>query len=352
MAVNSGELRRLQPKPASDLADAAPDEPGVQSPRPELVRSDSHELSPTEQEMVAAIERRIALGDFHTIGQGRSADVYKLDIWDEPEVEQLGLRPWVIKSELRPTLQKTAVGNTLETEMLLQQTAHDIIAAAQEQSPDLPFARIPKPISLFCDTERQWLLMEYMEGDTLFERAVRAWVMRFRDPSFVDERDEPDGPPLHAWHRDRLIRALQDNDLAPMLPQRPGPVDPAAERDVDEQVFPGLALVARRERADVHGEEFGILTPRQFQALKNTLVALHKAGFWHRDVHPSNVVLLEADEVALIDFGLSLHDPERLRRSVDPHDRLYELESAFGMVLLPKDDQLLPILDKLTRPRR
>ena len=60
-------------------------------------------------------------------------------------------------------------------------------------------------------------------------------------------------------------------------------------------------------RGSLRGRQFGIdeLKSRIIPEINEALGALHDAGIIHKDLKPSNIMLTDSGDIAIIDFGIS-----------------------------------------------
>ena len=301
----------------------------------------SETLSPDEQLIVAEIRKRYNAGRGIHVGEGRSGLVVTIDGWTE-QAEHQGLKPWVIKSEQRLTPEQRALGLNLKKEAELQTTAHRIISEAQTRRPDLKFADIPSVHQLFYDTETEpqtrWLIMDYVEGETLFERALKQFLIHATDTSEAD---------VHNLKKDDLLTLVLDDSVINLLPPRyVAALNGLGEEqltELNEEQFIGIALEANRYSRDTSP----VISANQYEQIKNTIQALHASGFHHRDLHSSNIIIQPDGNVAIIDFGLSLHDAQKTRDSV--YTQTQESFFAAQTIRLPADLTMLDQYYKIAR---
>jgi serine/threonine protein kinase len=104
---------------------------------------------------------------------------------------------------------------------------------------------------------------------------------------------------------------------------------------VDDQAFYSMALLAGRPLSSL--AEAKRLPPldvlaRGFASIADALATLHKAGIVHRDVKPSNIVMLDDCTMVLADFGLA-----RTAQS----ERVTSTGQALGTPLYMSPEQIL-----------
>lgn len=223
--------------------------------------------------VIARIETIIARGAFTQLGAGQSADVIVLT---DPEHAD---GSWVIKQETGGHGKQQELGLTFEDEFALHQRAYEVVERAQAYNKRKSYAHIPRPYSLIRANEKNWLLMERMDGETLFERAAKLLVLTYETDD--EAREE--------------VQTMKKGALVDNLLKSYGTA-------FDDEHFLRIANEAYRYTKT----PCSILTPEQYKALRNTMDELHRHGVHHRDLHASNVMLLKNDDVAVIDFGASI----------------------------------------------
>lgn len=310
-----------------------------------LERIDSHVLSPTEQKVVDAIEARIREGGASLVGSGRSADVVILDIWDDAQASSH--QPWVIKQEHTRTDPQELLDISLTDEMVLQEKAFHCIHTTMQRATSAhgateSYARIPLPLSIFTDQQRRWFIMEYIRGDTLFERALKVYLHA------IHGHDEQ---LLVTQKRPELLSLLQrTTEYTAMSPDTKACIEDSIYlgQPIDERIFPHLLK-------DLHAAQQTLLPVAHVLALRQSLTALHHAGIYHRDLHPSNILLEPNGGVAIIDFGLAVHDPSAPSMSTESrHAHVYTPSRMRGYervtVSLVDDTavirSLIPVVDR------
>lgn len=312
----------------------------------------NRELTPSQRLIVDSIRERHKAGRSTTLGEGRSGKVVKIDFWDEKSAEQL--TPWVVKSEHHRTREQDLLNIELDDEMELQETAFRIIEAAKKRNPEVPYASIPRPLALFYESVKssdtphnkptRWLIMEAVEGETVFERTLKEFLRRF-----IDEPAEREA--ISKMQKEELIERILEDDVIHMLPPRfldeinSGLPMREGREDIDERHCIGIALQTHKYLSG----PTTILNMDQWNALKNTIDELHRKGLHHRDLHPSNIMLTNDGGVAIIDFGLSVHNEhEKNQRNVYAVETL---DGQFGsrIVRLPVDNKSLDDLYKIAK---
>lgn len=255
-----------------------------------MERRDAKAASTADKIAIDRIETLFQENRTVVVGSGRSADVVILDIWNNGTT-----KPWVVKQEVRRTREQKLLNTSLEGEMQLHDLAYLAVESAMEENPGKPFARIPKPLSLLKDTERQWLLMDYLPGDNLFVHTLRAHLLNFETDDEAKER-------IALMTRDELIVEITSDTFINTLPARL--VQELSDGTLDELGEQHWRMIALGVNRSSKGPSV-VFNARQHEALANTIDALHKAGIHHRDLHPGNVQILPDGSVGLLDFGLS-----------------------------------------------
>lgn len=309
-------------------------------PREPYERTDAGLVSETERQQIEKIERIILDGRSDIVGSGRSADVILLDIWTP---EKKGVTPWVIKQESRRTTEQNELNTTLKNEMVIQDRACRVIQAAQEKEPNKHFARIPKPLSLLEKAGKKWLIMEYIPGETAFERALRQVLLAYNEdePQISKEK-------IFQMNKDDLVATLCEDEYRNLLPPRLlESLNHGGE--LDEQSFLFVALLANRATKG----QSPVITGKQYEALKNTIDELHRNHIWHRDLHASNVQIEPDGSVAILDFGLAtLRSENEIREGKN----VYAIDLGNMMqektLRLPSDEGMLEQYDKISRKVR
>ncbi|MDA1060651.1 MAG: phosphotransferase [bacterium] len=236
------------------------------------------------------------------VGAGTEADVLAF--------EHGTLRNLCLKSIERST-ERSAYSGRITSEFDLHQQAYKILEHCRKNG--LPVAKIPMPIIALDDRDgrRQLLLMELVRGKTLWRIILE---------EIVNAHDEKD----LGWNNKEELLSRGER-LGPDLLNIFG-ISP------DISGLDQLKVLLRR----LKGKKF--IKPEFFEAMKNSVRALNTAGFYHRDLHPRNVMLTE-DAIWIIDFGHSKYDPKKLEG--DP----YEV-SKFGTELsYSRDEGMLPFLE-------
>jgi serine/threonine protein kinase len=297
------------------------------------------EIARTDDDVIEKIEEIFNEGRKDIVGSGRSADVVILDIWaNVPE----GKTPWVIKQENRRTREQESLNTSLENELRLQAKAYTVIERARAENPEKPFARVAEPLKILTQPKngKKWLIMEFIEGESLFERAMRQVLLAYNE----DEAGMPKEN-INKLKKDELIDLLSDDEYRNLLPPR------ILEElnnggELDEQHFLPIALLANR----VNKGASPVINATQYAALSNTISELHKHRLWHRDLHASNVQVEPNGNIALLDFGLSL---ERTPEEALEGTGIYtvDLGNAFHerVLRLPSDEDMLAQYEKVSR---
>lgn len=303
-------------------------------------RKDSYFLSESEKRTVKKIETIMKERGKEIVGSGRSADVFLLNIWENAEK---GVTPWVIKQESRRTREQEILETSLEKEMYLQDKAHQIIERAEKDNPDKKYARIPKPLSLLMQEKKKWLIMEYIPGETLFERAMRQVLITYNEDNVLLSKED-----IEAMSKEEMLDLLSSDEYRSLLPPR------VLEElnnggELDEQSFIYIGLLANRSTKGPSK----ILTLEQYEALENTLNELHKNRLWHRDLHASNIKLGPTGDMTILDFGLST---TRTEEEIREGKGLYTLDVGHAfherVLRLPSDEGMLEQYQKIARKIR
>lgn len=218
---------------------------------------------------------------------------------------------WVIKQLSDRRGKQQELNLTFEDELRLHQHAYAIIERARTENPRKKYARIPMVYSLLRDAGKQWLLMEYLNGETLFERALRATILTYT----TDDEERT------------IVERMRKEELLNELVRSYG-------AEFDESHFKRFVDEAYRYSKT----PVSILTRSQHTALKNTIEELHRHGLHHRDLHASNVMTLDNGEVGILDFGAAA---ERDPKSIEA-DTMYTLKVQMLDERTRKRTSLLP----------
>lgn len=288
-------------------------------------RKDAGDITESDRTAINRIETMFKEAHWKPVGSGRSADVTVLDIWEENTTQ-----PWVIKAEQRRTREQELLGTSLEKELALHEAAYRALETARAANPEKSYGRIPKPLSLLRDETHQWLLMDYLPGDNLFVHTLRAHLLHFETED--DAREE-----IKTLQKDALLERLLSPTFINTLPARlVAELQDGVIEEIDEQHWRMIALGVNRM---TKGPSV-ILTRNQYDTLRNTIEALHKAGIHHRDLHAGNIQILPDSTIGLMDFGLASLDKdetsEKGRYTVNVGHELEERKVA----LLPDNDAL------------
>jgi|GEM_PF-5500920 len=300
-------------------------------------RKEAKNISNGDRATIENIETIIRGKRANTVGSGRSADVILLDIWGDEN----GLTPWVIKQENRRTREQDALNTNLDHEFVTHDRAYTLIEAAKACHPEKVFAKIPKPLSTLVHEEKRWFVMEYVPGETLFERALKVFLL-----SHNQEADAMLNPEMiKHMHRDELIDTLSEDEYRNLLPPRLVEEMNNNQVEISEEHFFFIGNMANRSTKGPSR----ILSPEQQEKIENTINELHRNGIWHRDLHPSNVKLMPDGDVAILDFGLSLSTerakiPERGVYTIDLGNNFQE-----KVLRLPSDEDMISTYQKISR---
>lgn len=203
---------------------------------------------------------------------------------------------------------------TFEDELRAQDRAFSIVEEARKQHPEKQFARIPRPYSYVRDEKSSWLIMECIDGETLFERALRTFIA-----SHTDEHSPWTSDQLMTMRKDALVEAAMHAEIINLLPPRYlEEMNSGAE--LDDEHFIGIALQANRFTRGASK----VLSTEQFTALENTMQELHRNGLYHRDLHASNVMIDRENNVVVLDFGAAVI---RSRQEVAQGSNVYTIKT-------------------------
>lgn len=297
-------------------------------------RSDAHRLTEADRVVIDRIEKILRENKRIDVGRGQSADVYILDIWDGADTA-----PWVLKKKADRVGKQQALGITFEQEFAMHDKAYDVIAEAMLKNPEKRFARIPKPLSLLTNEENVWITMEYIDGDTLLERAMRAYIAAYTDENSPWTLEE-----VQRMKKYELIEHLMGDELVNTLPS--GYLERINRgEELDDQHFIGLGLTANK----LTNGPSPVLSLSQYEALENTIHALHDAGIHHRDLHASNVIVAKSGEIFVIDFGAAII---RSRNEIAEGAKVYTLkhdEDSNITIRAIVDDEMLKQMRRVAR---
>lgn len=297
---------------------------GQHRPTPE--RRDAKDISAHDRVAIDRIETMFRKERFRHIGSGRSADVTILDIWGGDS----STRPWVIKEERERTKEQELLGITMENELALHEAAYEAREKARSKNPDVPYAVIPKPLSLLQDEKRRWLLMDYLPGDNLFVHTLRTHLLTF-------EVDEESRAAIAQMSESEMSDAMVSPTFIATLPARL--VADYQDNTIDAIVLEHWRMIALGINRMTRGKS-PVLSREQYTAIENTLAALHKAGIHHRDLHAGNIQILPDGTVGIVDFGLALMETgattEKSRYTIDVGHEFHERK----VVLIPDSDAL------------
>lgn len=195
------------------------------------------------------------------------------------------------------TTPRTMFSPGILNEMDLQYKACKILEELKMKQ-DAPLAKIPVPVVCYEDSDsgKKYILMEQVPGKTLWREILERVVGK------MDENQ------LRGYSKDLLL-SMQEDELADTLVNK---ILKLAGHELKQ-----LQTLLNYLR----GEEF--IPQKFFQALQNTVQALNKNRFYHRDLHPRNIMISDED-IWLIDFGYSLFDPEEVQSNPYEESRLGE----------------------------
>ncbi len=306
------------------------------------VAEDRETTLTTEQEFIDWVKERITSGQAELLGEGREGRVYLL-------AETAQTPPWVLKEikipkncspELRQILEQK-----LKREFELQQQAHALIARARRENPDTPLAAIPQPIALLTEGDSLWLVMDQVPGSDFYTQALRIWLTYFYSDQggldYVDPED-PEAGPLGHWSLDKLRDEVFSDEHVSMLPPRFIEEYSSGKVIDSTALFNSLLQAGTRLLADSE-QSYPFFSPAQVAQVQRTIQFLNRAGFYHRDLTPHNLMLTPDGQVYVIDFGRSRYDQGKTRE-FDPLDRIFEEETLTGTNRYLVDQQAVDAL--------
>lgn len=260
-------------------------------PHESIERKEARDLRDEDRRTIDQIERLMGEHRWETVGSGRSADVIFLDIWKDTQ-----RRPWVVKQENRRTREQDKLGCTIEDEFRLQVAAFDIIEQAKRENPNKAFANVPQPFAVLRDEKHTWLLIDYIPGETLFERTLRQHIL-----TFISDDEARTAEVLNMRH-DELIATCMTEEFLYTLPSR------IIEEYLSDQIEQIDQRHWRMVALGVNKMKKGpsvVLSAEQYTAIENTIQEFHRRGLHHRDLHASNLQISEDGKVTILDYGLS-----------------------------------------------
>lgn len=212
------------------------------------------------------------------IGTGSEADVYQAD--DQK------WRHLCVKKVAR-TSERTPYNPGIVEEMNRQREARNILDQLKEDEEGKPVAKVPAPFIYFTapgkERDQEYILMEFAPGKTLYRMILEL---------FIEEFDEE-------INRETLDK-MDDENFASMVATKAN----LLEMFEIKSELKKMALLL--ERLSRKGKKF--LKKEFFDVLQRAVITLNSSGFYHRDLHPRNIMVSE-DAVSLIDFGYSVFDP-------------------------------------------
>lgn len=247
------------------------------------------------------IELAIAEGRARTVGKGSTGDV--LVIASRNTGEEL---PWVVKTRTNDPPSHTSERATFQTEWIMHQRAQKILDDARAEKPNI--AKIPRPIGITQTESSQRIILEYIPGETLFERSIRFLLLRYAD----DEEAEK----IRVMNKVELVELVTTEDYLGLFPEsvqrtarwarRQQNADPLTEEDFPEI----LDAIGRNLRCG----DSPLLSRAQYQQLENAIAALHAERVAHADFHPSNIMMQPDGTMVILDFGLSKKVPSETNK--------------------------------------
>lgn len=240
------------------------------------------------------------------VASGTEADVY---ISNDERFDEL-----CVKLEARST-ERSIFNEGILSETDRQYEALKILQKTESDNSDIQLARIPIPIFGFNDAEsrQKCILMEYISGKTLWRIFLE---------KIIERADESQ---LGGWEKDHLL-AMNDDDLSDIIIT----IFRLSELKTERDMFKSLLNRLGDER---------FIPQEMFERLQNTICILNDAGFYHRDLHPKNVMLDEKD-VWLIDFGYSLNSFMMDSRPNDP----YNVDKMGQSLSFSRDEGILSLV--------
>ena len=206
------------------------------------------------------------------VARGTEADVL---------VSRDALHAFCLKKSARTT-PRTSFNAGMHSEVDKHKTAFDLLKEAEKQN--IPLAKVPKPLISFRDPsgKDEWILMEFIPGKTLWRVIMEKLI------ETVDERT------IQGWKREDLLH-MDDETLSDYI------VKIFRLSEISNPLKQLEALLRQLK-------DNKFLKKELFVALANTIRILNQNRFFHRDLHPQNIMFTE-NNVWLIDFAYSLYDP-------------------------------------------
>lgn len=255
------------------------------------------EEEPKETTFAQRIEVAFAEGRARTVGTGSTGDVRVIAAKDT------GMEmPWVVKTRTDEPPSHKKEHRTFKTEWIMHQKAFAIVSAEREKHPNR-YATVPQPIATLESENSHRVILEYLGGETLFERALKFTLLRYAN--------DDDAERIQAMNRDELVALATSPEYLDIFPenvqhdarwalkQPSGTIPPLTEEDFDDIVATGQKYYQGRQ----------LLSKMQYLQLEATLQLLHAQGIAHGDLHPSNIMIQRDGTMAVIDFGLSRQVP-------------------------------------------
>jgi len=233
------------------------------------------------------------------VGQGSEADIL---LFEAGSLQNLCLK------KVERSTERSAFSDGILSEFDRHQEAYKILEKFREQGVNV--AKIPVPFLSLDDGDKKLLLMEFIRGKTLWRLVLEEIVNAHEESELGCRKDV-----LLSMGDELGEYVLRIFNINPKLSQ------------IDQ-----VKALLRRLR----GNKF--IKPEFFEAMENSVRILNRAGFYHRDLHPSNVMLTD-DSIWIIDFGYSKYDPKKSED--DPYE-----EFKFGTNLsFSRDEGLLAFLE-------
>lgn len=253
----------------------------------------SNEREASESSFAQRVEHAFIEGRARIVGTGSTGDV-RIIAAKETGAEL----PWVVKTRTAEPPSHTKNRRTFKTEWTMHQKAYSIVTEVGKD-PRRKYAMIPQPIASIESEHSHRVILEYLDGETLFERAIRFTLLRYAD--------EDDAEKIKTMNREELVALATSpayidvfpenvqHDARWALKQPSSTIPPLTEED-----FSDIVDVGQKNHNGT-----SLLSRAQYLQLEATVELLHARGIAHGDLHPSNIMMLRDGTMAIIDFGLS-----------------------------------------------